>query len=208
MSTVRQAKADLPSRRPGRPRSARADHAILDAALELLLQQGFEGMSIEEVAELAGVGKATIYRRWPSKDDLVIAAVCCMDEDIEIPDTGSLHGDLSAMLDAKRVKADMMWPAMARIIGEAVSNPHFMEVYWNTVIKPRRAVGARVIERAKARGEIRADVDSELIIDMLAGFIIYRMMVVRDHFERPSELADQIVDTLFRGIVATTVSSN
>src|SRR6266581_6307765 len=86
-----------PAKGPGRPRSERAHEAILEATLDLLLEEGFTRMSIEAVAERAGVGKTTIYRRWPSKSDLVIDAIGGLQAEIPVISTGNLRNDLMAM---------------------------------------------------------------------------------------------------------------
>src|SRR5260370_10613411 len=85
-------------RKPGRPRSAQAHKAIIDATLELLAEEGFQGLSIEEVAARAGVGKTTIYRRWPSKDELVMEAIRQVQIDVPAIDIGNFRNDLAALI--------------------------------------------------------------------------------------------------------------
>ncbi|HUY99881.1 MAG TPA: TetR/AcrR family transcriptional regulator [Thermomicrobiaceae bacterium] len=210
MSDVESAEAapDLLGRRPplpgrpGRPRSARAERAILDATSDLLIERGFQGLSVEEVAERAGVGKATIYRRWSSKDELVRTAVCVHDDFVP-PDTGSVRGDFLAILGARRTSAEpRLWPMMARIVGEAIGNPAFLGAYWDAVVRPRRAIGTAIIRRGKARGEVRPDVDEELVLDALVGFVIYRLLVSPEHTLPATSVVEEFVDTLCRGIAA------
>src|SRR5438270_10407102 len=116
-------------RRPGRPRSAQAHQAILDAAPDLLADVGFEAMSVEGVAARAGVGKTTIYRRWPTKELLVIEAVRSIHAEHPILDTGNLRGDLRTLLqiaeDSKsRSLAQRLLP---RFLGEVAANPALFE---------------------------------------------------------------------------------
>ena len=201
MTEVPAGPVEGPARRPGRPRSARAERAILDAASDLLLERGFQGMSVEEVAERAGVGKATIYRRWASKDELVRTAVCCVHDDVVPPDTGSVRGDLLAILSARHAAAEpRLWPMMARIVGEAIGNPGFMRAYSDAVVRPRRAIGLAIIRRGKARGEVRPDVDEEIVLDALVGFVIYRLLVSPEHTLPAMSVVEEFVDTLCRGI--------
>ena len=97
-------------RRPGRPRSATADQAILDAALELFVEAGLEGLAVEQVAARAGVGKATIYRRYPGKIDLVIAAARCLTSAVApVPDTGTADGDLRAIAGVSCTSSPRRW---------------------------------------------------------------------------------------------------
>src|SRR5260370_35342567 len=86
-------------RKPGRPRSAQAHKAILDATLELLAEEGFQGLSIEEVAARAGAGKTTIYRRWSSKEELVMEAIRQVQIEVPVMDTGNFRNDLAALLE-------------------------------------------------------------------------------------------------------------
>ncbi|HET9015894.1 MAG TPA: TetR/AcrR family transcriptional regulator [Thermomicrobiaceae bacterium] len=191
-------------RRPGRPRSLRAERAILEAASALLVERGFQGMSVEEVAERAGVGKATIYRRWPSKAALVHSAVCGIPDDVVLPDTGSFRGDVLAILAARHARAEShAWPMVARIVAEAIGNPDVMSAYRDAVVRPRRALGAEVIRRAKARGEIRADADEDVLLDALVGFVIYRVFVSPDHAMPAPEVVDRFLDVLLQGVAET-----
>src|SRR5918996_5195266 len=97
MPKAQVAEIDLKARR-GRPRDARADRAILDAVLDLLVEVGYAGLTIEGVAEKAGVAKTTVYRRWPSKASLVVALGQDVATQVRVPDTGTVRGDASALL--------------------------------------------------------------------------------------------------------------
>ena len=176
-------------RGPGRPRSARAHRAILDSAIELLLEDGFTGMSMEGVAARAGVGKATIYRRWSSKTEL------------ELPDTGSVRADLLDL--GRQALASLGDPEyanlLARMRGEAAKHPELREAYQHKLVAPRREVVAAVIRRGIERGELRDDLDLELLVDMVVGPVIYRSLIGGrfgpEHLDR---LADGILEGLRR----------
>ncbi|MBD2595050.1 TetR/AcrR family transcriptional regulator [Nostoc spongiaeforme FACHB-130] len=163
---------------PGRPRSINADQAILQATLELLAEVGYQSMSMEAIAIRAGVGKATIYRRYTSKEELVADAIESVREDVQIPDTGSFWGDMDIVIDhaAQRIQSPLGCQTLALIISTASSNPQFAQVYWKKYTKPRRDAFAEVLQRAKLRGEIQPDADIELIIDLVSGSLYYAIV--------------------------------
>lgn len=194
-------------RRPGRPRSARADRAILKATIELLVETGYGGMSVEAVAARAQVGKATIYRRWPSKKALVADALRGLSDSVRMPDTGNTREDLIALLlDFRRVtSASYIGPMTGRIISAAISNPEFMKIYWENAILPRRKAVAEILTRGQSRGELREDLDIELVLDMLPGTAVYRILISRHGLETgapQSVNAEELVNTIWAGIAA------
>jgi AcrR family transcriptional regulator len=166
---------DARKKSPGRPRSAASHQAILKAALELLSKVGFEAMSIEAIATRAGVGKTTIYRRYSSKDELVADAIESIREEVLIPDTGNLWGDIDALIEnaAQITLTPLGRQAGAMIISSASSNPGFAQIYWEKYLQPRRQSFAIVIERAKGRNEIPTDLDSGLVFDAMSGIMLY-----------------------------------
>ena len=127
-------------RRPGRPRSEQAEQAIIEATLDLFAEKGFEGVCVEAVAARAGVGKATIYRRWPNKEELLLAALGSLKSPYPEPGGVCARDDLVAMLAV--MCADMADPRKARryalLLGEGQKYPRLMERYQETVVKPRR----------------------------------------------------------------------
>jgi AcrR family transcriptional regulator len=194
--------AAVPTRRPGRPRSAQADRAILKAAMELLVEDGFEGMSMEGIAARAGVGKTTIYRRWSSKEEVMAAALRRLDEHVAIPDTGRAREDVEGLVAefVRSAQESVVWPALRRIIGTAVGSPELLEIFWGNVIGPRQAALRTILERGVARGELRADLDIALAVDTLAGAIMFQVLF-RPRAGAPltPELAHRIVEGLWRG---------
>ena len=168
------------TRPPGRPRSAEADEAILRAALELLAEDGYRALTMERVRERSGVGKATLYRRYGSKEELVRAAIVHLNSDIPMPDdTGSMVGDFAAtaqtiLAGAARTGALTLMP---RLLSEVAGDPDMHALFSEHLVEPRRRVVRAIVERAKARGEIRADVDPELAVDLMVGPFIYRLII-------------------------------
>jgi AcrR family transcriptional regulator len=167
-------------RAPGRPRSVEADQAILQAALELLAENGYAALTMERVRERSGVGKATLYRRYGSKEELVRAAIVHLNSDVPMPDdTGSLVGDFAAtaqavLAGAARTGALALMP---RLLSEVVGDPEMHELFSAHLVEPRRRVVRGIIERAKARGEIREDIDPEIAVDLMVGPMIYRVII-------------------------------
>ena len=192
------------SRPPGRPRSPEADVAILRATLELLAEIGYATLSMEQVRIRAGVGKATIYRRYSCLDELVRAAINHLSYEPSAPDTGSLVGDLQAMADAsvanaERTEGGELW---LRLLAEAASEPDLNAICYARLVEPGRRVLRRIFAQAIERGEIRADVDVEIAIDLLIGGQVYRRLV--GGLDVPSVRAREaaVLRTLLRGIGA------
>lgn len=153
----------------GRPRSEEAHKAILDATLELLVEVGFSAMTVEGVASRAGVGKATIYRRWPSKLPLVVEAFGQLPGFEEV-DTGDLGEDLKKMLRGylQAFNASPLSAVLPSLAGERAHNPELSELF-EPVSKGRRQPLVRAFERAVDRGELAADLDLELAADLVVG---------------------------------------
>jgi AcrR family transcriptional regulator len=190
-------------RAPGRPRSAEADAAIIGATLEALRDEGFRGLSVEGVRQRAGVGKATIYRRFPSKADLVRAAIASLNPDLpEPPDTGTLRGDVETVF---RLTYEMAVDGKTatfgpRLLAESADDAEFHALFREALIEPRRAGLRIVLARARERGELRDDVDSEVVIDMLAGPVIYRILIDGGRLDRVPELMQALLDGVLYGI--------
>jgi AcrR family transcriptional regulator len=189
-------------RRPGRPRSERAEQAILDATLEAIAERGVDGVGCEDVAARAGVGKATLYRRWPGKEDLLIAAFASLKSPLPEPRGESAREDLIAMLDVMADDADD--PRYARqfalLHGEGERYPRLVKRYKEQVVEPRRELIRSVLRRGVATGELRADTDIEIAMLTLTGAVMAR----GKHDRTPAEpgFATRVVDELLRGIGA------
>jgi AcrR family transcriptional regulator len=191
------------TRAPGRPRSAAADMAIIRATLELLVEHGYRALTMEQVRERAGVGKATIYRRYGSKEELVRAAAAHLNTGMpEPPDTGSVEGDfaevVSSLLAGAQVSGALTF--MPRMLSEVAQDAELRGIFYAALVQPRRDLLAAVLRRAIDRGEVRADVDIELAIDMIAGPIVYRVIItggdIAQIADRPQRLLDAVLDGL------------
>jgi AcrR family transcriptional regulator len=182
----------------GRPRSEEAHQAILDATLELLVEVGFSALTVEGVAQRAGVGKATIYRRWASKLPLVVEAFGRLPGFEEV-DTGRLDVDLKETLKSylqafHSTSLGAIFPSLA---GERSHNPELSKLL-EPVTKSRREPFVRIFERARDRGEIAADVDVNLAADLVVGPISVALFF-RGRAPSP-KMADAIVDLALSGI--------
>jgi AcrR family transcriptional regulator len=167
----------------GRPRSRKADDAILAAALALFLEYGVEGVSIEQTAKRAGVTRATVYRRWPSKEALLLEAIAKVREDVE-QSGGDWEGAPLAELLAWLVEAApraLAEPAarklLARLIGSVPSHPELMSSYWNRILLPRRQAFGRILERDRALGSLPPSTDVEVLQDLIAGALLWHVMI-------------------------------
>jgi AcrR family transcriptional regulator len=163
---------------PGRPRSSQSHEAMLQATLALLAEVGYEAMSMDAIAARAGVGKTTIYRRYNGKAELVADAIESIREEVLIPDTGTLWGDLDALIEnaAQISLSPLGRQSIAMILSSAASNAEFAQIYWMKYLQPRRQAFVVVIERAKDRQEIPADLDPGLVFDTLSGIMLYSLI--------------------------------
>lgn len=195
-------RADAVARPPGRPRSAEADEAILSAALDLLAADGYRSLTMERVRERSGVGKATLYRRYGSKEELVRAAIVHLNSDIPFPDdTGSVMGDFAAtastiLAGAARTGALTLMP---RLLADVVGDREMHALFYEHLVAPRRRVVHEIIRRGQARGEIRADVDPEVTVDLMVGTFIYRVLIGGGD---PAAIGNplEVLETLFEGL--------
>jgi AcrR family transcriptional regulator len=193
------AAAETAPARGGRPRSERAHQAILTAARQLLIEKGFADMRLEHVATRAGVGKATIYRRWPSKEALAqellgeLAA-----PHIAIDETGNTRDEmLAAVTNPMRAVTETDFgPVIRALLSEIASDPSIGDPFRATVVAARRAEVTRVIQRGIARGDLRRDADPELATELLVGPVYFRLM-----FGGVLDLAfaERVVDSVMRG---------
>jgi len=170
----------LSTRAPGRPRSAAADEAIIAATLALLVEDGYRALTMERVRERSGVGKATIYRRYASKEELVRAAIVHLNSDIPLPDdTGSLEGDYLAVVQSVLARAESTGALslMPRLLGDVADDPDMHALFSEHLVEPRRRVVRGVLQRAVERGEVRADADLDIAIDLIVGPMIYRVVI-------------------------------
>ena len=188
------------TRRPGRPRSEQAEQALLEATIEAIGECGIDGVRCEDVAARAGVGKATLYRRWPGKEDLLIAAFAALKRPLPEPRGESVRDDLIAMLEVVAADADDPRYAQhyALLHAEGERYPRLVALYKERVVEPRREAMRAVLRRGAANGELRPDLDLEVAVLALTGAVIAR----GKHDTTPAEpcFATRVVDEVLRGI--------
>jgi AcrR family transcriptional regulator len=191
---------DTDTRRPlGRPRDARADGAIVAATLELIAAVGVNDFRMDDVAGRAGVGKAAIYRRYASKAELVTAAVAALVSEITVPDTGSTREDLLALMrDAVAVYADPIHAGvMPSVVGAMRQQPELARAVRDGLLASRRGALREVLDRGVARGDLRADLDCELALDVLGGALFYRLLITGGALDE--QLVEGIAELILRG---------
>jgi AcrR family transcriptional regulator len=184
-------------RRGGRPRSAEADVAILDAATEEFIEHGLDGMSVDEVASRAGVSKATIYRRYPSTLALVVAAARqCRMQDVVVGETGVLEHDLRALARAtvQMLRSSQAGRAIPRMIADSARQQQLAHER-RALVVDRRAQPVALVEHAIARGELQAGTDPAVVVDMLAAPLFYRSLLSGE----PSD--DAYIDELVAAVL-------
>ena len=167
---------------PGRPRSEAADRAILRAALEVFIDRGIDGASIEQIADTAGVARTTLYRRWSSKEELIAQAIAAARGTPEQRAVANrigltrLRGILADAIAEMLTRPDIEKMA-ARLIGSVPTCPKLMEIYWKKYMTPRREIIRGLLERARNERLIRADSDPELLMDLISGAIVHHSML-------------------------------
>jgi AcrR family transcriptional regulator len=197
-------EAGAPERARGRPRSALADQAIREAAIDLFSERGFAGFSVEDVAERAGVSKATVYRRHPSKVDLVVEAASCLATDeITFPDTGNLRDDVRG-LARSLVDTFATSPAGRVMPVMTVERNRYPELDagYRRFLADRKTRTRKLLQRAVDRGELPPDADVAVMGSMLVGPIFHRLMITQEPVD--DAFVDKLVDALLRGFGAET----
>lgn len=188
-------------RAPGRPRSVEAHEAILSATLDLVHEAGIGRLSMDDVAARAGVSKATIYRRWDSKESMILDALKSAVGKHQPIDTGSLRGDLLSYIEmwSARMRTDRTRDLMPHLIAAATSAPNLqaaLDEFSEMRTRPLRAVLRRGIER----GELPADTDIPLALDLLIGAVMHRRLFFDEVFTDGA--ATGLVDAVLRGLSA------
>jgi AcrR family transcriptional regulator len=188
----------------GRPRSVKAQEAILKAAAELLLDHGLAAVSMDAVAARAGVSKATIYRWWPTKETLALDALYADWAAVApVPkDTGSLRGDLLSLLSpwARRVSAQPYARVIAALLAETRVDPVFAVEYQRRFLGPRRDYAREIFGRAIERGEVPADLDLEVALDLIYGPVYHRLL--QGHAPVTDAFVEAAIDLALNGMKA------
>jgi len=192
------AEDPIPARR-GRPRSDVAHQAILDAFRDQLLAVGFTRLKLEHVAAQAGVGKATIYRRWASKEALALAVLLELTSPyIAVPELGSTRAEMEMLVGSviRALTQTTAGPVIRALLSQFAGNPALGDPFRATVVRARREEVARVMARGIARGDLRPDADVEIATELLVGPVYFRLMFGGDLSQA---LGPQVVDALLAG---------
>lgn len=191
-------------RAPGRPRSARSEQAIIAAVLDMIANgDAIETITIESIAARAGVGKATIYRRWPNRDELIIDAVASVK--LPVPELAgeSLRDDLITIVSqiGRPNEQARNGRVMICLLPQVARNPE-LHTWYQRVIEPRREVTRRVLRRGIETGELKPDTDLEVALLMLSAPMILQRTMHWNPAVEPDGLAERVVDFFLTGAVA------
>ncbi|CAM02169.1 TetR family transcriptional regulator [Saccharopolyspora erythraea NRRL 2338] len=183
-----------------RPRDERIDLATLKAVRSLLPEVGYQGLTLEAVAAHAGTTKPAIRRRWPSQKHLVVDAITEHVGSTPTPDTGCTHCDLVAGIDTLRrtMTGPLLTLTLPPLVADLRDDDVLRNRFFDRFFNPRRQTTARAIERGIERGDVREDVDVELLLDMLAATMTYRLLF--GHQPIAPGLSEEIVDVVMRGV--------
>lgn len=186
--------------RPGRPRSRAVDEAVVRAVFELFAEVGYADMTMGKVAARAGVARATLYRRWETKEQMVTEALSQLTTDFVVHRTGDVEEDFLE-LARELLRRGFESPAgqmLPRVLNQVITNPEFLTIYLEKVFQPRSEVMAALVRTGQERHEVRDDVAPELLIDLVGGFILYRLFL-RPDAEFDHEVLRQAVSVIFKG---------
>ena len=165
-------------RHRGRPRDPSRDQAIIDASIDVLVRDGYDRLSMEGVAAAAGVGKATVYRRWCSKAELVIDAMATLKPAIDTIDTGSLDGDIDLMIVAScSAHSQRLLQVMVSICSALPREPELLEAFKTRFTEPRIALITEMLLRARHRGELGPDVDVAMAASLVPSLMLQRVLM-------------------------------
>lgn len=192
-------------RKVGRPRSVQSHQAILEATLALFADEGLQGLSIEAIAERAGVGKTTIYRRWSSKEDVIKDALNLFRADKPLPDTGNIRSDLLYIAKESRElfnRNPLMAKLTTKLIAEIKTKPEIYRAFYEKLVDPRLQQFRQIIERAQERGELRPELDATFILYLIVSSLVYGNIFTEliDPDAQQVHEPEMAVDALLRGI--------
>ena len=186
-------------KRKGRPRSETADRAILDAARQLMIEESYAGFRLEHVAARAGVAKATLYRRWPSKEALALGLLMeLVAPHLAVPATGDTREELIASVQnpITALTQTPFGPVVRALLSQISMNPALGDPFRAAVVQARRVEVSRVMERGISRGDLRVDSDVSVATELLVGPVYFRLVFGG---ELDHDFAVRLVDTLLKG---------
>jgi AcrR family transcriptional regulator len=171
------------------------EQEILDAALEVLAEVGYDRLTMDAVAQRAKASKATLYRRWNSKAKLVVESLTRMKTTPDVPDTGDLRADLlTAFCGMGGLTDHDTTSTFGAVVTAVTTDPEFAAEFREQVVGPKSRVSRRVFERARDRGQLREGVDLDLVAPALAGIVLHRVFVLGE--EPDSELIERVIDQI------------
>lgn len=187
-------------RLPGRPRSEQARQAILRSTLKILAKSGFSDLTIEGVAGRASVGKATVYRWWPDKGALISDAFASSTtSQLRFPDTGSVYTDMSRqMRQLVKVLSSPQGRILAAILAAGQSDKEVIKAFRERFLWPRRQEAYATLRRGIRRGELRKDIDPDLLLDSLYGPIYMRFLI--QHNRLTADFVDRLCALVLGGV--------
>jgi AcrR family transcriptional regulator len=193
---------DTVARGPGRPRDVHVDQVIVDAACDVLGDAGPSGFTIDAVATRAGVGKATIYRRWPSKVELLLAVAREAVFELGDPDTGSLRTDLVVFLTqmGDKFRNTMAGRVLPAVLAEAAGNPEMHHLVAQFIAE-RRQLARGILVRGVERGELPDGVDLDWLLDLVSGPVFVRVLLTQMPVDET--VMERTVETVLRGLTET-----
>ncbi|MCU0504457.1 MAG: TetR/AcrR family transcriptional regulator [Chloroflexi bacterium] len=191
------------ARLPGRPRDPAVDRAILGAAVRLLTEQGYDSMSIDGVAAAAGVGRTTVYRRYPGKRELVVAAISSIASSMEpIADSGTALGDLRSLMRQTMAvfrRDGLGFAMLGTLLVREREDPALLELFRERVILPRLELASEIVRRGVARGEVRPDAPAEVMAHALQGSMFAGHILGR---ELDDAWLESVLAVIWEGIAA------
>lgn len=181
---------------PTRPRvEGEREQEILAAALGVLAEVGYDRLTMDAVAQAAHASKATLYRRWSSKAALVVEALQCQESPQEVPDTGTLRGDLLALFCDRGGPADDAAVAVfTGVLTALARDPEFAVAFRRDFLAPKSALLRAVLERARDRGEVAADADLDLLMHVVPALVVHQLVLTGDH--PGPDLVSRVVDRI------------
>jgi AcrR family transcriptional regulator len=183
----------------GRPRDPQIDATVLEATLAVLDESGYGQLTIEEVARRAGATKPAIYRRWPTRQHLALAALAVRLGDSPVPDTGCTLCDLGEGIGVFLAAFRQIRPGvLGALFADCARVPELRDAFLATLFDPPREAVGQMLERAVARGDLRADVDRGLVLDMLSSVVHYRALF--GHAPITDVEVERAVEALLSGI--------
>jgi AcrR family transcriptional regulator len=200
MERRRLVSRESEGRRPGRPRSEEAHGAILSAAIALTREVGYDALAMDAIAARAGVGKATVYRRWASKEALMAEAVEQLVRAFPLPDTGTTEGDLLAMMRGSvgMYRDPATKGLLSGLVAAMARSERIAQAVRTGFIAARRDALRRVLARGVARGDLRKGLDFELALDLLSGPLLFRALITGGPIDE--RLARGVVEAVLRGL--------